>query len=124
MEKLIGRRELKLMKPTAFLINTARGRIVDEPALIAALRERVIAGAGIDVYRNEPPVTPTPNPDPGFFALNNVILTPHLGGATEESLSAIAVLAARNLVAMVKGERPPDLVNPEVYERAQAGSRA
>jgi phosphoglycerate dehydrogenase-like enzyme len=61
-------------------------------------------------------VTPTPEPDERFFKLDNVILTPHLGGATEESLTEIAVQAARNLVAMVKGERPPNLVNPEVYD--------
>jgi glyoxylate reductase len=115
-ENLIGARELGLMKQTAFLINTARGRIIDEPALLDALEARTIAGAGIDVFRGEPPVTPTPEPDERFFKLDNVILTPHLGGATEESLTEIAVQAARNLVAMVKGERPPNLVNPEVYD--------
>jgi glyoxylate reductase len=119
-EKLIGRRELDLMKKTAFFINTARGRIVDEPELIAALRDKRIAGAGIDTFWHEPPVTEYPDPDPGFFKLDNVILTPHLGGATEESLSEIALQAARNLVAMVKGERPPNLCNPEVYDGANA----
>lgn len=110
-ERLIGRRELDLMKRTAFLINTARGRIVDEPELVAALQERRIAGAGIDVFWNEPPVSELPAPHPSLFKLDNVILTPHLGGATEESLTTIAMLAARNLVAMIRGERPPDLCN-------------
>jgi phosphoglycerate dehydrogenase-like enzyme len=89
---------------------------VDEPELVAALRERRIAGAGIDTFWAEPPVSALPAPDPGFFKLDNVILTPHLGGATEESLSEIALQAARNLAAMVKGERPPNLCNPEVYD--------
>jgi glyoxylate reductase len=111
---LIGTRELGLMKKSAFLINTARGRILDEEALIQTLTDSRIAGAGLDVYIGEPPVTSTPAPNPKFFKLDNVILFPHAGGQTEESLSEIAILGATNLVAMVRGERPPDILNPEV----------
>jgi glyoxylate reductase len=118
---LIGERELRMMKPTAFLINTARGRIVDEKALIIALRERVIAGAGLDVFWGEPPVTYEPDVDPALFELDNVLLTPHLGGQTEETLAELARLGARNLVALVNGERPASIVNPEVFDRG--GSR-
>lgn len=112
---LIGKRELQLMKRSAFLINTARGRIVDEPSLIRALRARMIAGAGLDVYWGEPPVTATPKPDPELLKLDNVILTPHIGGQTEASLIAIAQNQAENLIAMIRGQRPPDLRNAEVY---------
>lgn len=117
--KLIGARELGLMKRTAFLVNTARGRIVDERALIAALRDGTIAGAGLDVYWNEPPVTYSPDPDPDLFKLDNVILAPHLGGATEETLAELARLGAENLVALVRGERPASVVNPEAYAARQ-----
>ena len=118
--KLIGRRELGLMKPTAFLINTARGRIVDEEALIDALRAGTIAGAGLDVYWNEPPVTYSPDPNPALFKLDNVILSPHLGGATEETLAVLARLGAENLVALIRGERPPSVVNPQAFEQRSA----
>jgi len=109
---LIGPRQLATMKPTAFLINTSRGRLVDESALIEALRKRTIAGAGLDVYWNEPPVTYTPDVDPRLYELDNVILIPHLGGATEETLALLARLGAENLVALIKGERPSSIVNP------------
>lgn len=117
---LIGERELHLMKPTAYLINTARGRIVDEKALITALRDRVIAGAGLDVYWGEPPVTYSPEVDPALFDLDNVLLTPHLGGQTEETLAELARLGATNLVALVNGERPASIVNPEAVDRGGA----
>jgi glyoxylate reductase len=117
--KLIGARELGLMKRTAFLVNTARGRIIDERALIAALRNGTIAGAGLDVYWHEPPVTYSPDPDPDLFKLDNVILVPHLGGATEETLAELARLGAENLVALVRGERPASVVNPEAYTARQ-----
>jgi lactate dehydrogenase-like 2-hydroxyacid dehydrogenase len=102
---LIGRRQLALMKPTAFLINTARGPIVDEKALVEALRERRIAGAGLDVYEEEP------RPAPGLIELDNVVCIPHLGSATEATRSRMAVMAATNLVAALRGETPPNLVN-------------
>ena len=114
---MIREREFKLMKPTAFFINTARGRIVDEPALVRALQDGTIAGAGLDVYWTEPPVG-EPAPSPELFKMDNVILTPHMGSATWESRREMALLCARNLVAMTRGERPPDLVNPEAWSEA------
>jgi glyoxylate reductase len=115
--KLIGAREFDLMKPTAFFVNTARGRIVDEPALVEALREGKIAGAGLDVYWNEPPVS-EPAPSPELFEFDNVILTPHIGSATVEARAKMALAVVENLRAMVAGERAPNAVNPEVYGEA------
>ena len=117
--KMIGEREFDLMKPTAFFVNTARGRIVDEPALIAALRERKIAGAGLDVYWQEPPVG-EPAPSPELFEFRNVILTPHIGSATVEAREAMSLAVVDNLRAMIAGERAPGVVNPEVYGEARA----
>ena len=108
---LIGERELKLMKPSAHLINTARGPVVDEKALIKALKEKWIAGAGLDVFYNEP--TEHDNP---LLELENVIVAPHIGSATTDTRLAMAMKAATNLVAALKGEKPPDIVNPEVLE--------
>jgi glyoxylate reductase len=112
--KLIGAREFDLMKPSAYFVNTARGRIVDEPALIEALREGKIAGAGLDVYWNEPPIG-APAPSPELFEFGNVILTPHIGSATVDARTKMALAVVDNLRAMVAGERAPDAVNPEVY---------
>lgn len=112
--KLIGAREFDLMKPSAFFVNTARGRIVDEPALIDALREDKIAGAGLDVYWQEPPVG-EPAPSPELFGFPNVILTPHIGSATIEAREAMSLAVVDNLKAMIAGERAPGVVNPEVY---------
>ena len=112
--KLIGEREFELMKPSAFFVNTARGRIVDEPALIDALRGGRIAGAGLDVYWNEPPVS-EPAPSPALFKFDNVILTPHIGSATHEARDAMALAVVDNLRAMISGERPPNVVNAEIY---------
>ncbi|HPD17613.1 MAG TPA: D-glycerate dehydrogenase [Planctomycetota bacterium] len=105
---LIGARELGLMKPTAYLVNTSRGPVVDENALVAALRERRIAGAGLDVFENEPALAP------GLTGLDNVVIPPHLGSATIATRTRMATLAATNLVAALRGERPPNIVNPEV----------
>jgi len=116
---LIKERELKLMKPTAFFVNTGRGRIVDEPALIRALQENWIAGAGLDVYWHEPPIG-EPAPPPELFAMDNVILTPHIGSATYESRRLMSVRTAENIAAMVRGERPPDIVNPGVLDAVRA----
>jgi lactate dehydrogenase-like 2-hydroxyacid dehydrogenase len=113
--KLIGKRELDLMKPEAFLINTARGRIVDEPELIRALQEKRIAGAGLDVYWNEPPVSQDPAVPDELCKLDNVILAPHNGGATWEVRGRKAASVAQGMVAMMRGERPAALLNPEIY---------
>ena len=106
---LIGARELALMKPTAYLINTARGRVVDEAALVEALRSNRIAGAGLDVFEHEPHI------HPALLALPSVVLTPHVGTATSETRLAMAMLAAENLLAALDGRRPPNPVNPEVF---------
>lgn len=105
---LIGSPELALMKPDAFLINTSRGPVVDENALLAVLKQRRIAGAGLDVYENEPELTP------GLDRLDNVVLLPHMGSATVETRRRMAELAVDNLLAGLKGRRPPNCVNPEV----------
>jgi glyoxylate reductase len=119
--KMVGAREFDLMKPSAFFVNTARGRIVDERALIEALRERKIAGAGLDVYWQEPPVG-EPAPSPGLFEFPNVILTPHIGSATVEAREAMSLAVVDNLRAMIEGHRPPGVVNPEIYGE-EAGQR-
>jgi len=107
---LIGRRELEMMKPTACLINTARGPVIDEAALVEALRARRIAGAGLDVYENEPALTP------GLAELDNVVCIPHLGSATEATRGRMAVMAAANILAALNGREPPNLVNREVLQ--------
>ena len=114
--RLIGARELALMNRTAHLINTGRGRIVDEAALVQALRDGTIAGAGLDVFWNEPPVTHEPAPTPELYKLDNVILAPHNGGATWDVRSAMTKSVALNIVAMIKGQRPPGILNPEIYD--------
>ncbi|HEX4730897.1 MAG TPA: D-glycerate dehydrogenase [Solirubrobacterales bacterium] len=98
---LIGARELALMKPTATLVNAARGAVVDEPALAAALRDGQIAAAGLDVYEHEPDVLPA------LLELENVVLLPHIGSSTSGTRDAMAELAARNAIAIVAGEDPP-----------------
>lgn len=104
---LIGEKELRLMKPTAYLVNTSRGAIINEEALVKALREKWIAGAGLDVFEHEPPW------DSQLVSLNNVVLTPHIGGSTKEALRLMGVLAAENVVKVLKGEVPDHIVNPE-----------
>lgn len=108
---IIGAAELALMKPTAHLINIARGGIVDDNALIEALRQKRLAGAGLDVFENEPAL------DTRFLALDNVVLTPHIGSSTRATRLAMALLAADNLIAALGGQRPPNLLNPEVFGR-------
>jgi glyoxylate reductase len=114
--KLIGNRELGLMKPEAFLINTARGRIVDEPELIKALQEKRIAGAGLDVFWHEPPESPDPFVPEELCKLDNVVLAPHNGGATWDVRGRKAKSVAKSLVQMMKGERSEALINPEIYD--------
>jgi gluconate 2-dehydrogenase len=105
---LIGARELKLMKPSAILINSTRGGVVDDAALIAALRDGTIRAAGLDVFENEPSL------NPGFLGLDNVVLMPHIGSSTEATRRAMAMTAAKNLVAALTGAAPPNLLNPQV----------
>ena len=105
----IGARELSLMKPTAFLINTSRGPIVDELALVEALKHGQIGGAGLDVFEREPAVTPA------LLEMGNVVLTPHLGSAVVETRDALANAVADNILALIEGRRPPNIYNPEVF---------
>ena len=104
----IGQAEIALMKPTAILVNIARGGIVDDAALIAALRAGRIAGAGLDVYENEPAF------NPGFLELSNVVLTPHIASASTRTRLAMANCAADNLIAALTRQPPPNLLNPAV----------
>src|SRR6266487_2852349 len=107
---LIGERELRMMKPTAFLINTARGPIVDEKALVKMLQERVIAGAGLDVYENEPAV------EPELLQMENVVLLPHIASASLLTRTRMATMACDNIVAHHYGQYPPNILNPEAMK--------
>jgi lactate dehydrogenase-like 2-hydroxyacid dehydrogenase len=106
----ISTAEFSLMKPTSILINASRGPVVDEKALVQALKERIIAGAGLDVYEKEPEV------EPDLIQMKNVVLAPHIASASYETRLRMATMAAKNLVAGLKGKRPPNLVNPEVCQ--------
>jgi glyoxylate reductase len=106
----IGARQLALMKPTAFLINTARGPIIDEAALARALKKRQIAGAGLDVFEHEPRVTPA------LLKMPNVVTTPHLGSAVVEVREQMANIVVDNILALLEGRTPPNCVNPEVLQ--------
>jgi gluconate 2-dehydrogenase len=107
---LIGAAQLAKMKPGAILINSTRGGVVDDAALVEALQSGRIRGAGLDVYENEPKL------NPGFLQLDNVVLAPHIGSSTEATRRAMAMLAARNLVAALAGTMPPNAINPEARE--------
>jgi lactate dehydrogenase-like 2-hydroxyacid dehydrogenase len=102
---MIGAAQLAKMKPSAILINSTRGGVVDDAALVEALKNGTIRGAGLDVFENEPRL------NPGFLELKNVTLAPHIGSSTEATRRAMAMTAARNLVAALRGERPPNWVN-------------
>jgi glyoxylate reductase len=106
---LMGAREFALMKPTAFFVNTARGAVVDEAALARALAERRIAGAGLDVFEDEPHV------EPALLAMQNVVLTPHLGSAVRELRESMAHIVVDNILALLEGKQPPNCWNPEIY---------
>jgi len=105
---LISESELKLMKPTAILINTSRGPVVDEKALVKALRDGEIWGTGLDVYENEPAL------EPGLVDLPNVVIVPHIASATFETRTNMGLIAVRNIIAVFEGKKPPNCVNPEV----------
>ena len=104
---LIGAAELAKMKPTAILVNSTRGGVVDDAALVAALKQGTIRAAGLDVFENEPKL------NPGFLELDNVVLVPHIGSSTEATRRAMAMTAAKNAVAALTGGKPPNLINPE-----------
>ncbi|HWI15018.1 MAG TPA: D-glycerate dehydrogenase [Burkholderiales bacterium] len=106
---LVGAREFALMKPAAYFINTARGPIVHEEALIEALQSKRIAGAGLDVYEREPDI------DARLVALPNVVMTPHTGSADRELRSAMANVAVDNILAVLAGREPPNCWNREIY---------
>jgi len=106
-QHFIAARELSLMKHSAVLVNMARGGIVDDAALIDALKRKTIWAAGLDVYENEPKV------NPGLLQLANVVLSPHIASASEPTRKAMAMTAARNLVAALSGKTPPNLLNPD-----------
>ena len=108
---LIGEKELGMMKKSAYLINTSRGPVIDEAALAKALKKKVIAGAGLDVYEEEPKV------QKGLLKLENVVLAPHIASATIATRSKMSTMAANNLVAALRGQRPENIVNPEVLAK-------
>ncbi|MBI4407617.1 MAG: D-glycerate dehydrogenase [Candidatus Kerfeldbacteria bacterium] len=103
---LISRKQLALMKPSAYLINTSRGPVVDEAALVQALTKRRIAGAGLDVYEHEPAMAP------GLAKLSNAVLLPHIGSATIDTRTAMAMVAAKNIIAFIQRRSLPNCVNP------------
>jgi glyoxylate reductase len=105
---LISRDNLRRMKPTAYLVNTSRGPVVDEAALAEALEQKIIAGAALDVFENEPKC------NPHLLKRSDVILTPHIASASVETRTRMAVMAAENVVALFDGRRPPNALNPEV----------
>ena len=105
----IGARELRLMKKTAFLVNTARGAIIDEAAMVRALQRKQIAGDGLDVFEYEPKI------DKRLKAMSNVVLTPHLGSATPEVREEMARIVVDNILAFLEGHKLPNCVNPQVF---------
>lgn len=109
---LMGGREFRLMKRTAYFINSARGPLVDEEALVRALAEGRIAGAGLDVFEHEP------QPHPKLLGMPNVVMTPHVGSAVTELRAAMANVVVDNIVAVLENRRPPNCWNPEIYAEA------
>ncbi len=105
----IGAREIALMKPTAYIINTARGPIIDEPALVRALAEKRIAGAGLDVFEDEPHVPEE------LKKMSHVVLTPHLGSAVRELRATMAHVVVDNILAVLDGKQPPNCWNADIY---------
>jgi glyoxylate reductase len=106
---LIGEHELAQMKSSAILINTARGPLLDEKALVRALQQGAIAGAGLDVFEQEPAV------EPELIKMEQVVIVPHIGSASLQTRTNMALIASENIRAHIRGERPPNILNPEVY---------
>ena len=106
----IGEKEFKLMKKTAVLINTSRGPVVDEKALVQALRSGEIWGAGLDVFENEPEI------ESGLIGLENAVVVPHIASATIETRTNMGLIAARNIISVLSGGKPETCVNPEVLK--------
>lgn len=113
---LIGERQFNFMKKGAFLVNTARGAVVDEEAMLKALTSGRLAGAALDVFKKEPP-----NPENLLFKLDNVVVTPHMAAHTKEARRRMAVCVAEDVVKGLKGERPTNMINPEVFETEKRG---
>ncbi|MBN2061036.1 MAG: D-glycerate dehydrogenase [Deltaproteobacteria bacterium] len=111
---LIGKRELSLMKKEAYLINTSRGSVIDEHALFMALKDGIIAGAGLDVYEKEPVLTP------GLSKLDNAVILPHIGSATIETRKKMARMAVENLLSGLRDERPPNCINWEELNKSSS----
>lgn len=107
---LIGEREIGFMNERSYIINTARGAIIDEKALVRALKERKIGGAGLDVFEHEPQL------EPELYGLKNVVLSPHLGSATVNTRTKMGKIAVENLLEVLEGRMPSNLVNREVFE--------
>ena len=105
---LIDKNELNKMKTTAYIINTSRGPVINESALIEALKNKQIGGAGLDVYENEPELQEE------LIQLKNTVLLPHIGSATLEARTKMAIMAATNIIEYFKGNQPPNILNPEV----------
>jgi len=108
---LLNDRTFALMKPTCIVVNTSRGPVVDEKALVRALRDKKIAGAGIDVFEREPEI------EPELRKLENAVIAPHIASASHETRLKMCMMAGDNLLAVLKGNRPPNLVNPEVWDK-------
>ena len=104
-------RQFSLMKPTAFIINTSRGPVIDEAALVRALKQRKIAGAGLDVYEHEPQVSSE------LVAMPNVVLTPHLGSAVRSLREGMAHVVVDNTIALIEGRAPVSCLNPQVLKK-------
>jgi len=109
-KNIMGENEMRLMKPTTFLINTARGPLINEDALYRCLRDRVIAGAAVDSYSDEPPQ------DSSLLSLDNIITTPHMGAYTYEALRNMGMTSVENIIDALEGRKPRYVVNPEVYQ--------
>jgi glyoxylate reductase len=110
-KRFMSTREFSLMKPTAYIVNTARGEVIDEEALVTALQDQQIAGAGLDVFEHEPAIHPS------LLTIDQVIILPHIGSASTETRTKMGLMAAENLIAVFQGRVPPNCLNPEVLAK-------